>query len=191
MNAGPSPRLDFRTVTIGAYLIVLNLFLVYVLVKIWPGTIPFGPKSTIYLFWGHRVPIELWVETRYLLIVVIVGALGSYIHLATSFADFIGNRQFASSWQWWYLLRPFIGLALAVLVYFAVRGGLIAGNASADSMSPYGVAAFSGLAGLFSKQATDKLREVFENLFKTTPPPRKDALMKTPEPNGQTDAEKT
>ena len=25
----------------------------------------------------------------------------------------------------------------------------------------------AGLAGLFSKQATDKLREVFENLFKT------------------------
>jgi hypothetical protein len=33
-------------------------------------------------------------------------------------------------------------------------------------VNPYGVAALSGLAGLFSKQATDKLREVFETLFR-------------------------
>jgi hypothetical protein len=29
---------------------------------------------------------------------------------------------------------------------------------------------------MFSKQATDKLREVFENLFKTQPTPRADPL---------------
>jgi hypothetical protein len=38
---------------------------------------------------------------------------------------------------------------------------------TAGDLSPYGVAAVAGLAGLFSKQATDKLREVFETLFKT------------------------
>jgi len=29
------------------------------------------------------------------------------------------------------------------------------------------------LAGLFSKQATDKLREVFDTLFKPTDPPKR------------------
>ena len=68
-------------------------------------------------------------------------------------------------------MRPFIGSALAVIVYFVLRGGLIAGEAGAGNVSPYGVAAMAALAGMFSKQATDKLREVFENLFKTTQTP--------------------
>ena len=56
---------------------------------------------------------------------------------------------------------------------FAARGGLVSGNAGATDLSPYGIGA---LAGMFSKQATDELREVFENLFKTTDPPtRKDS----------------
>ena len=36
-----------------------------------------------------------------------------------------------------------------------------------EAVSPYGVVAFGALAGWFSKQATDKLAEVFENLFRT------------------------
>jgi hypothetical protein len=55
----------------------------------------------------------------------------------------------------------------------AVRGGLLAAQASADAVNPYGVAALAGLVGMFSKQATDKLREVFDTLFRTvgaTPP---------------------
>ena len=88
--------------------------------------------------------------------------------------DFVGNRRFVGSWTWWYLLRPFIGVALALLIYFAVRGGLIAASTGAGGLSPYGVAAIAGMAGLFSKQATDKLREVFETLFKTDHPPERD-----------------
>jgi len=36
---------------------------------------------------------------------------------------------------------------------------------------------------MFSKQATDKLREVFENLFKTDKPPRADPLTSEPTVN--------
>jgi hypothetical protein len=35
---------------------------------------------------------------------------------------------------------------------------------------------------MFSKQATDKLREVFENLFKTTDPPTRKDSGKQPAP---------
>ena len=34
-------------------------------------------------------------------------------------------------------------------------------------INPFGVTAISILAGLFSRQAVDKLREIFENLFLT------------------------
>jgi hypothetical protein len=39
----------------------------------------------------------------------------------------------------------------------------------AGDVNPYGVAALAGLAGLFSKQAMDKLRELFETLFRVAP----------------------
>lgn len=165
-----------RVLGFGIYLIVLNLALIYVLVAIWPGTMPLASEDRVALLWG-MLELSLQPETRYLLIVAVAGALGSYIHLATSFADYVGNRRMVWSWGWWYVLRPFIGMALALILYFVVRGGLITGTGGAENLSPYGVAAIAGMAGMFSKQATDKLREVFENLFKTeSPPERTDKL---------------
>jgi len=176
MNEQPTLMSRGQILAFGIYMILLSLLLIYGLAKIWPAKVPGGLEGDIQLFYG-TLHFHLWPETRYLLIVALTGALGSFIHLATSFADFQGNRQLYGSWGWWYLLRPFIGVALAIIMYFAVRGGLIAGTSGADTLSPYGIAAIAGMAGLFSKQATDKLREVFEDLFKTTrPPDRSDKL---------------
>ena len=172
-----------RVLGFGAYLIVLNLALLYILLKIWPETIPVKPddENMVALLWGGRLAFRLLPEIRYLLIVAVAGALGSYIHLATSFADYVGNRQLFRSWEWWYLLRPFIGMALALVVYFMVRGGLITGSSGAGNLSPYGIAAIAGLAGMFSKQATDKIKEVFEFLFQVqNPPERADKLAGEP-----------
>jgi len=161
----------------GGYLIVFNLLMLYLLVALWPKQLPLKSDPMAVKFLPGTQEFQLGIETRFLLLVAVAGALGSYIHLATSFADYLGNRQFVRSWSWWYILRPFIGMALSVLVYFAARGGLIAGTSGADNLSPYGIAALAGLAGMFSKQATDKLREVFKNLFKTaSSPPRGDSL---------------
>jgi hypothetical protein len=164
----------WQILAFGIYLVALNLVLLYVLLKIWPTAIPLDPNRQLVAFtWSFPMP----PERTYLLIALVSGALGSYIHLTTSFSDYVGNRQLVASWLWSYLLRPFIGMALAVIMYFVVRGGLILPSTSAESLSPYGVAAIGALAGMFSKQATDKLREVFENLFRTEEATkRKDAL---------------
>lgn len=169
-------------VAFGSYLLVLHLLLLYVLLRLWPGKVPLNvDHQVVTLIPGVWLP-DVWIEVRFLALVAVVGALGSYIHLATSFADYLGNRQFVSSWKWWYLLRPFIGSALAITVYFAARGGLISGGAGAGDLSPYGVAALAGLTGMFSKQATDKLREVFENLFKSEKSQRADPLKQPANP---------
>lgn len=160
----------------GVYLIVLNLVLVYALLRLWPGQVPLRADHLHVALIPGVWEIELWTEVRFLALVAVAGALGSYIHLATSFADYLGNRQFVKSWTWWYVLRPFIGSALALSVYFAARGGLVSGGAGAGDLSPYGITALAGLTGMFSKQATDKLREVFENLFKTEISRRADPL---------------
>lgn len=167
----------------GLYLVGLNLLLIYLLLRLWPGQVPLkADHLPVRLIPGVWTP-DLWTEVRFLALVAVSGALGSYIHLATSFADYLGNRQFVTSWKWWYVLRPFIGSALALSVYFAARGGLISGGAGAGELSPYGVAGLAALTGMFSKQATDKLREVFETLFKTEKPPRADPLKQPASPN--------
>lgn len=103
-----------------------------------------------------------------ILLAILAGALGSYLHAAQSFAAYVGNRAAKQSWVWWYLLRAPIGAALGVLFYFVVRAGLTSGVT--DAVSVYGVVAFGALAGMFSKQATDKLAEVFDTLFRTEKP---------------------
>jgi hypothetical protein len=126
---------------------------------------------------------EWSADKRLLITVIIAGALGSLVHVLTSFADYVGNRQLAKPWIWWFVLRVPIGISLALLFYLVVRAGMIVpsvqgGNGGGtQSLNVYGVAAFAALAGMFSKQATDKMREVFETLFTPQKPvPRADSL---------------
>ncbi len=121
-------------------------------------------KSPANLFWTD---IKILPEFRLIILVIFAGALGGYIHAATSFATYTGNRSLLGSWYWWYVLRPFIGIALALIFYFSLRGGilLLTTDSGTSEISPYGMAAISGLVGMFSKQAADKLREVFDTTF--------------------------
>jgi hypothetical protein len=121
------------------------------------------------------VSVSVSYDHRLLLLVMIVGALGSYIHVASSFGDFVGNRTFTRSWIWWYLLRPYVGVPLAILFYFVVRAGFLTAGASAGDVNRFGIAAVAGLVGMFSVTAADKLKELFDTLFKTDVQ-RKDAL---------------
>jgi hypothetical protein len=118
-------------------------------------------------------PFQPSLDVRLILLVICAGALGSFIHAGTSFVDYVGNRAFVRTWLWWYLLRPFIGAVLALLIYFVIRGGFVTGTAlpseaatAASFINPFGIAAMAGLSGLFAKQATDKLNEVFATLFR-------------------------
>jgi hypothetical protein len=175
-NDDPKRNASQIEITIfGLYLLVLSVFLFYLLLKLMPGiaTDTTAPGS-VNLF-GATWP-RVWPETRFVLLALCAGALGSFIHTATSFADFVGNQQLVKSWLWWYLLRPLIGSCLAVTLYFAIRAGLISLAQGASALNAFGVVSVSALAGMFAKQATDKLREVFENLFKAAPPPREDPL---------------
>ena len=155
---------------LGVYLVLLAVILATLLIELWPVIehVQNGETSTqdVGFLWG-LLDASVTPDTAYLLLVIVVSALGSYVHAATSFVTYVGNRDLALSWVWWYLLRTFIGIALALLFYFALRGGFFAQEASATEVNPYGVAALAGLTGLFSKQATDKLKEIFDTLFRT------------------------
>ena len=106
-------------------------------------------------------------EIRLLTLVIMAGALGSFIHLTRSFVDFVGNRTIRASWVWWYLLQPLTGSALAAVVYLVIRGGFFAGASLGTNLNPHAFVAMGTLVGLFSKQAVNKLDELFTTLFKT------------------------
>jgi hypothetical protein len=160
---------------LGVYLVGIGVGVPVFLFRLWPVVDAAGVGATK----AHLPAIDLGVfdfrvtpGSAYLLLVITMGALGSYVHAATSYATFVGNRSLVGSWLWWYGLRPFVGVALALLTYFVVRGGLISeggGTTTVAAVNPYGIAAIAGLAGMFSKQATDKLEEVFETLFRSAP----------------------
>lgn len=86
------------------------------------------------------------------------------------------------SWVWWLLLRVPLGIGLAVVVYLMLRGGLLllyntATSLAAEAINPYGVAGLCALVALFSRQALDKLYELFCTLFRTAQEPgRRDKL---------------
>lgn len=113
--------------------------------------------------------LDLNPEQRILLLVMIAGALGSFVHIATSFAEFVGDGEFRLAWIWWYLLKPFTSMALAAIFYLVLRGGLMAPEANGGAVNLYGVVAMAGMVGMFSKQATMKLAEVFDTLFRSHP----------------------
>ena len=63
-----------------------------------------------------------------------------------------------------------VGIGLALLVYLVIRGGFLTGSfsASADvatNVNPFGIAAISALTGMFAREASAKLSEVFSNTF--------------------------
>jgi uncharacterized membrane protein YeaQ/YmgE (transglycosylase-associated protein family) len=111
--------------------------------------------------------LQTTFDERLLLLVIIVGMLGAFVHGATSLADYLGNNSFNKNWTWFYLLRPAIGMALALVFYFAIRGGFLSTTGGAKDINPYGIAALAGMVGMFSKQATDKLAEIFGTLFRS------------------------
>lgn len=117
---------------------------------------------------GFTLPFEL----RLILIVALSAALGSFVHMAWSFTTFLGRGQFDARWLWWYVLRIPIGAGLAVIVYFALRGGLLTTSSMSDTVvNPFGVCGIAALVGLFSRQAMEKLEETFTTMFRTAPKP--------------------
>jgi hypothetical protein len=184
-----NPASDDQINVIGVAFLVVALVLFYVLIASWPVVEIENAKpkkfADFYLF-GFRT--EWAPDIRMLFTVVIAGAVGSLAHTLTSFADFVGNRRFSANWIWWYFMRLPIGSALAVFFYFIIRGGLLVPTLQSASdanlqgatlvLNPYGIAAFAALAGMFAKQATDKLAEVFEAVLARKDPIKRDDGLK-------------
>ena len=128
----------------------------------------------IYHKWPAADQMAKMADKDTILMVLLAGAAGSFIHSAGSFINFVGEKKLSITWMWWYVLRPFKGMGVALVFFIVFRAGLMAGTNA--EVNPYGLISLSALAGMFSDRATIKLQEIFETLFKPNDQ-RKDKLI--------------
>lgn len=124
--------------------------------------LPTGPKQ-----FSTTKRKLLHINTLLLLLVALGGFLGNMIHVATSFTTFVGAGKFKRSWVLWYCIKPFTASALAIGIYFVFRGGFLNMSDGGSSINLYGLMTISIFAGLFTDKATEKLKEIFEVLFRS------------------------
>ncbi len=114
---------------------------------------------------------------------VVGGTLGSSISALLSAADRISNGwEFSGGYKYpaeqpkdkfvarmvpFFIVRPFLGSAMGLLVYVGLTGGYLIAvqNTQAATFSREGLVFLSFLGGLFAKTFIEKLRVMFDTLF--------------------------
>lgn len=111
---------------------------------------------------------------REVLLVAVAAGLGSSLATILAFIRHaIYDEDFKDSFVPWYLLRPLMGALLGVIFYFLIKGGMLAlandsGGDNGQSLDPYSLAGMATLVGFFSRQAIDKLKDIFDAMFSST-----------------------
>jgi hypothetical protein len=106
------------------------------------------------------------------LVMIFAAGVGSAITTLLAFLRHASNQKdFDRAQLPWYVVRPLNGMMLGLVFYFLIRGGLlltIGGSVTAtQDLNVWGLAGIGSLVGLFSKNAIDKLREIFHVIFQT------------------------
>lgn len=140
--------------------------LLYATMAFWPPTAVDGiTPAAAPVFLGATIPMTR--DQNLLLIVAILGGLGAILHVMRSFFRYAGERGLVWSWIPSYVLTPFVGAVIAVIAYVLLRAGLIGGTGSEEG-NTWGFASIAALVGLFSAQATSKLKDIFETVLTPT-----------------------
>jgi hypothetical protein len=143
----------------------------YGLWRFWPAPPPAtgtAPSTAKFSYFNWRV--SLTRDQQFFVIVALAGVIGAVLHGLRSLSRYIGERYLFRSWIPYYILLPLVGGILATIVYLVLRAGLLPGAATSSQPDPYGITAIAALVGLFSAQAAEKLKAVFETLFTKVEP---------------------
>lgn len=182
IEAGVHPHTNqqMRTGTVWfvvGYLMVAFLAAGWTLWTLWtaapsePGDANVAADSiAITLNWtppGTGQSIPLAAEARLILLVFLLGGLGGSIASFNSLANYRGEGALTKSWFLHYLVSPWLGAGVALLMYLVLRAGFFPG--SSDQLEgtaiPWGIVAIAGLTGLFYDKSLLKLQQVFATVF--------------------------
>ncbi len=123
----------------------------------------------------HRAYISL------LVLVALCGGLGALVYIMNSFADFWGNGKLYTNWLAFYLVKPFIGMSLALAFYFIVGTNMLKTGITAGTSLNY-LLAVAFMVGLFTDKAVTKLSNLFDAIL-TTNTKREDNMSSPPKPD--------
>ncbi len=85
---------------------------------------------------------------RLVLLSLLFGVLGAATRETLSLTAWRSRRKLERSYALWYLSRPVVGGALAIITYMILRAGLISGGPA--NVSDFGVVSISALVGIMS-----------------------------------------
>jgi hypothetical protein len=162
----PVPRLaiiGFSIVVVG-----LGIISLYSLWAFWPSSGQANAASIQRVSW-FRWHSNINREFLFFLTVALAGGLGGLIHTTRSFVTYVGARRLLWSWLPYNLLLPVIGALVGTVFYLVLRAGLFSPSTSVQQASPFGFAAISMLAGLFSPNALEKLKALATEIFTDIP----------------------
>lgn len=151
---------NFRIWSLTVIMIFLSILMVYTLISFWPID---GEETVHYFFYTTDVSYQ----NMLMIAILMTGGLGAMISTMMAFINDTGNQQLDNKGFIWYLMRPFLGMLLAIIFYFIVRGGFITGDFSQENINEFAFLAMAALAGMFANKATNKLKELFDNLLST------------------------
>ncbi len=157
---------------VGGSLVAVMALLMTQLLAIWPGVVaattvlpddqlPRAVRTPLLFGFAH---MTFDPQVALIIMVLMVGSLGAMVGGSRRFLYFARRDELTKRDEWSYLIRPLQGAALALIVYFTLRGGYLGQDQNAP-VNPYGVAALSALVGLFTRHAVSKLTDVFDTLF--------------------------
>ncbi|HSR53174.1 MAG TPA: hypothetical protein VLV83_20310 [Acidobacteriota bacterium] len=161
---------DGVTLGIGLFLVVLSVAFVYAFFLAMSSHDQF--LSQLNLLQGTQGDETRIRELQDAFIAMLAAGVGACISTILAYLQHASEKtDFKLSYAPWYVGRPLMGLMLGLVFYFLLKGGFLATvNATGGQVSDFndwGLAGVSALVGLFTKNAVEKLREVFQTLFRS------------------------
>jgi len=150
-----------KIIILGFFLLIIPVVLVFFIIDFWPVRDSANTWSNTTLILGLYLAFHL----RMLVLVLLAGGLGSYIHVATSFSYHIAKGDFEPHWYWWYWMRIPIGATLALVTMMIIEGDLFIPPTAANDPTPFTTIGIAALIGLVSRHAVEKLRDIFDVVF--------------------------
>ena len=121
-----------------------------------------GDKQSDQLTAAYTYICPDWYNARLLAAALLAGILGASLHAMRSLIWYRGMKDLVRSWTLRYFLLPFTGGIIAVVFYLLVHVGLFTPQDGKGNLLILGIAV---LVGMFSEQATEKLKKIAEALL--------------------------
>jgi hypothetical protein len=161
-----------------------------ILVGVW--LLVFSALSVFGLYWAfllispNGVNSESFRQIQESLVTLFAAGVGSSITTILGYLMHASvKKDFDSSYTPWYFARPVMGMLLGLVFYFVIKGGLFvltveSSTAGVEEMNLWSLSATGALVGLFSKNAIEKLRELFNTLFRTQDKMNRELMSRLP-----------